>query len=463
MAAANAGLAAGVAGVTITPDRPMHLQGYERGPSTGTLDPLEARAIVFDDGSTRAGIVSADVIGLDTLSVQRIRAVAEKETGIPSDHIMATCSHTHSGPAVQTLGRLPVDEDYLHALEQQLGQAVARAARAMRPVTLGVGEGQVDLNVNRRRRTPDDTIMRANPGGAVDKRVRVLRIDPADASEAPGTLGGHPLPQVDPISVLFSYACHATTKGRENHRFSGDYPGAARRVIENVYRSSSAKTRGGTTALFLPGCFGNLRPDLLHPDGSFRGSTDHELTVLGRLLGSEVAQVAEHIVGEAVAEIAVARREVSLPYGPAPDRAALHAALGDPRRGPWAQTMLDQLDQEGSLPTADTAEVQVMRIGRHWLVTTPGETMLEIGQSIERGLADLHLAEPERGDMTLALGYTNGSVGYLCTASSMFEGGYEPATAYTGYLRPAPFAPQVETVLIDTALDLARELGPTRT
>ncbi len=463
MATTSAGLSAGTAAATITPEQPMQLQGYDRGPSTGTLDPLEARAIVFDDGNTQAAIVTADLIGLEyahdgpeCASVQRIRASAAAASGVPAGHIMVACSHTHSGPAVQQLSYLPADQEYQRSLEQTLGAVVGAASRAMQPVTLGVGDGMVDINVNRRLRTPDgNTAMRPNRQGMVDKRVRVLRVDPASAPAPIGTLGGRPLPQSDPLAVLFSYVCHATTMGGENFRYSADYPGSARRVVEGVYQANGG---AGTRALFLPGCFGNIRPHLLRPDESFRGATDHELLVLGRLLGSEVVQTAERVVSEPVTAIAVARREVSLPYGALPSEAELRAAAADQRRSGWATAMLAHIERDGSLPTADTAEVQVMRLGPHWLVTTPGETQLEIGLSIERGFADLGLAQPERGEQVITLGYTNGNVGYLCTASTIFEGGYEPSTAYSGYRRPAAFAPEAEAVLIDTALALAQEI-----
>ena len=463
MATTSAGLSAGTAAATITPEQPMQLQGYDRGPSTGTLDPLEARAIVFDDGNTQAAIVTADLIGLEyahdgpeCASVQRIRASAAAASGVPAGHIMVACSHTHSGPAVQQLSYLPADQEYQRSLEQTLGAVVGAASRAMQPVTLGVGDGMVDINVNRRLRTPDgNTAMRPNRQGMVDKRVRVLRVDPASAPAPVGTLGGRPLPQSDPLAVLFSYVCHATTMGGENFRYSADYPGSARRVVEGVYPANGG---AGTRALFLPGCFGNIRPHLLRSDESFRGATDHELLVIGRLLGSEVVQTAERVVSEPVTAIAVARREVSLPYGALPSEAELRAAAADQRRSGWATAMLAHIERDGSLPTADTAEVQVMRLGPHWLVTTPGETQLEIGLSIERGFADLGLARPEQGEQVLTLGYTNGNVGYLCTASTIFERGYEPSTAYSGYRRPAAFAPEAEAVLIDTALALAQEI-----
>ena len=449
-------LTAGTAATTITPDRPLNLQGYVRGPASGTLDPLETRAIVFDDGKTRAAIVSTDLIGLDYPSVARIRAIAEDCCGIPGDHVMVSCSHTHSGPAVQTLRGLPSDPQYLDSLERKLGELVADADSRRQSVNLGTGEGAADFNVNRRLRTPEGIVMRANPDGVVDKRVRVLRVDPVSARSGPGTLGGRPLPQSEPMAILFSYVCHATVLGHDNFRYSGDYPGEARRFVERAYGSDEGD---GTVAMFLPGCFGDVRPNLLGDDGAFRGGTDHELIVLGRLLGSEVVQAAERIDTRPAVGVAVARRVIELPLASVPDESKLRAAPADESSRNWAETMLKRLERDGRLPDSEVAEVQVMRLGPHWLVTLPGEAMLEIGLSIERGLHELGLATCGAGALSLAIGYTNGNVGYLCTASAISEGGFEPAVTYANYLRPAPFAPGVERVLIDTALVLAQEIA----
>ena len=446
-------LKAGTAVATITPERPSYLQGYGKrmGRATGTLDSLEARVIALDDGTTAAAIVSVDLLGLDAAFVARIRDVAAQASSIPPGNVMVVCSHTHAGPAIQTAGEVPIDREYLGWLERRLGDAVGEAAASMAPVTVGAGEGRADFNVNRRRRWPNGSVGGANPSGAVDHRVRVLRLDRAYAPDAPGTLGDSVLPQGDPVAVLFSFACHSTVLMSANYRYSGDYPGAARRFIESAYAPS------GTIAAFLPGCFGNARPHLLDPNGGFRGGSDHELKVLGRILGSEVVGVAERLECEPADDMAVASREVVLPYSHVPDEAELRA-VADPDDLGWAAGLLDAMERDGGLPDHETGEVAVLRLGRHWIVTTPGETLIEIGWSIERGLAELGLADPGRADMTLALGYANGNSGYLCTAAAMFEGGYEPARAYKYYLRPGPFAPEIEPTLIETALDLAMTL-----
>ena len=68
------------------------------------------------------------------------------------------------------------------------------------------------------------------------------------------------------------------------------------------------------------------------------------------------------------------------------------------------------------------------------------------------------MADPARGDLTLALGYANDYVAYLCSASIMTEGGYEP-TSWAEYLRCGPFTHELEGLLVSAALELATMSG----
>ena len=108
-------LKAGTTAVIITPERPSYMQGYgnRTGKAAGTLDPLEARVIALDDGTTSAAIVSVDLLGLDAASVARIRDAAAQVNPIPAGNVIVVCSHTHAGPAIQTMAGVPVDQEYL--------------------------------------------------------------------------------------------------------------------------------------------------------------------------------------------------------------------------------------------------------------------------------------------------------------------------------------------------------------
>ncbi len=65
---------AAIASADITPQPGHVLQGHSNNnPSTAVLFPLEARAVVFENGGERAAIVALDLIGLESESVARIR------------------------------------------------------------------------------------------------------------------------------------------------------------------------------------------------------------------------------------------------------------------------------------------------------------------------------------------------------------------------------------------------------
>ena len=131
------------------------------------------------------------------------------------------------------------------------------AAAHLEPVALGLGCGWAAFNINRRQPAPVDKAsldMTLNYGGIVDRRARLLRIDKADGS---------------PLAVLFHYSCHPTTKGGKDGMMSPDYPGIARTSIENQL---------GCHALYMPGCFGNVRPAIIDKQtGGFGNATKEQL------------------------------------------------------------------------------------------------------------------------------------------------------------------------------------------
>ena len=72
---------------------------YRQRGSQGVLDEIYAKAVVLDDGETKAAMVVCDLIGLPRAVVETRRIIAEK-TGIPASHVMISATHTHTGPVV---------------------------------------------------------------------------------------------------------------------------------------------------------------------------------------------------------------------------------------------------------------------------------------------------------------------------------------------------------------------------
>src|SRR5689334_14794551 len=83
-ARAQAELKVGVGAVVITPPQGIPMAGYYslRG-ADGVHDDLYAKTLLFDDGVTRAAIISLDLISTVRAVVDEARAAIEKRTGIP--------------------------------------------------------------------------------------------------------------------------------------------------------------------------------------------------------------------------------------------------------------------------------------------------------------------------------------------------------------------------------------------
>ena len=89
----------GVATVDITPPIPYRMSGYfSERLSTGVKDPLQAKAVVFSQGDTKAALVFCDLIGISPDVARRTRSVASRATHIPSDNIAICATHSHTGP-----------------------------------------------------------------------------------------------------------------------------------------------------------------------------------------------------------------------------------------------------------------------------------------------------------------------------------------------------------------------------
>ena len=420
----------GVASSDTTPEPGPVLQGHwSSNPSHSVLYPLEVRAIVFDEGGVRTAIATLDVIGVTKETTDRIRARVTEACGIPGDHVMVACSHTHSAPAtLPALGMEP-PEGWMDTIERETAASIVRAAADLKPVRFGLGCGSAHFNICRRP-LPGTSGMMQNFGGIVDRRARVLLVEAEDGT---------------PQAVLFHYSCHTTTKSGSEGYISPDYAGIARRVIEDAM---------GCKALFLAGCFGNIRPAVVNREtGGFKSATKAELDACGEELGREVVRVAGSLKTRRSSQLNARRVDVRISFGehdPVEDlreKAADESVRGRLLTGPWAGGVLEMIDS-GGIPDSRATEMQLMAVGPLTCVTIPGEPVQEIGHAIEkrlRGLVD--------ADDVWPVGYANDEIGYLCTDRHYEEGGYEP-NAYPYYGEPARFQGEEQTI-VQTAESLA--------
>jgi hypothetical protein len=388
------------------------------------------RTIVFRGGDTSVCIVALDGIGVNAPTTARLRGLIHQSSGVPEGNILIATSHTHCAPPMLPMLGLAPDPAFRDLIERHAADTAARAVASLQPVTIGLGCGSAHFNINRRPLPgATATSMAVNYGGVVDRRARVLRVDDEQ---------GHA------IALLFHYSCHPTSKGGSEGFISPDYPGFARAEIERTV---------GCPALFMPGCFGNIRPNLLNENGGFASATEKQLEELGRALAKGVCSAAKTIRTTRATGVEAAQAALTLPYGQPLSEAELQQIVDDPNahalRIPWARKMLEQF-KTGQMPREERSTMQMVRVGPLQLITIPGEPVQEIGHAIERSLIARQDVEE-----VWPVGYANDMVGYLCTQRHHEEGGYEP-NAYPYFDHPAPFVDE-EMHIVQTAEKLGKQ------
>jgi neutral ceramidase len=238
-AAGAAQFSVGVAARDITPEPGLAMWGYSDrlGPATGTLDPLYAKAVVFDDGATAVALVTLDLGRVPLPEVcDRIR---ERIRHHNVHHLFITASHTHQAPSLEA------DIPYLKTLEDRVVDCVAEAVATKAPAHIGVGRTDIDVGFNRRKLLPDGRVLmkwrnedREPTPGVVDREAALIKI-----ADTAGNLR----------AVLVHYACHPVVLGGDHRQYSADFCGEmARRVSEQT----------GAECLFLQGACGDINPYL---------------------------------------------------------------------------------------------------------------------------------------------------------------------------------------------------------
>lgn len=103
-------LKAGMAKADITPEKGLELAGYPHYPrnNTGAHDPLYAACMYLENDGEAVAMVTLDLLFFSKKHTAEVRRRLEAEHILCGDHLMISCSHTHSGPWAS--GRLDTRE-----------------------------------------------------------------------------------------------------------------------------------------------------------------------------------------------------------------------------------------------------------------------------------------------------------------------------------------------------------------
>jgi hypothetical protein len=440
---------AGVATIDITPPVNYRMCGYfHERLSTGTHDPLMAKAIVLRQGERRAALVLCDLIGLPREMTVHVRQIADRETGIPAANVLLAATHTHTGPlfagamrkhlhelAVAEEGHDPAEKvDYPARLVEKLVEVIADARAALAPVKLEVGTAQQQgLSFNRRFHMEGGGPVRFNPGKMNPDILRPAGpIDP-DA----GFLLFRSADDARPVASLTVFALHLDTVG--GLEYSADFP---------YYLEQSLRLELGPqfVSVFANGTCGDINHIDVHNRRRQQGHD--EARRIGETLADTVqAQLAD--LKEAEKPMLDVRTEV------------VHVPLQqyDDEEVAWAKEAMKKV-HTGEMPFLERVRaykimalellegdtlpmtVQAFRIADDVaIVALPGEVFVELGLAIKR-------ASPFATTMVIELAHD--APGYVPTRKAFAEGSYETVNSR--------IQPGGGEMLVATALRLLGEL-----
>ncbi len=409
---------------------------------------LWVTVLVVEGETDTFAILDYDLMVVTVEDSNRIRKDVAQVLGIDPKNVRVSFTHTHAGPVWSNLlgsrsGRAGHElvPGYRETVWSQTLGATHQAKAALRPARLAAGWGESSIAVNRRLRAPTgELVVGQNFEGFADHRVLVVRFDDLDEN---------------PLAALVGYAAHPIILAYQNRLLSPDFPGVAKRVVEELT---------GAPCLYLQGCAGNIMTiEALTGD---LGAAER----MGTMLGAEAAKVFTGIrtlptkrrfagivesgaplgiwVDEPLPErqpfIKVTERDIKMPVRTTedPDRAQAQAEdlssrfLELEKSGAPEKQVLDaRYRARRALISAAWAKLcrgrthlpttlHGIRMDDVALVGFPGEPFAETGVRVREAspFAFTHMA-----------GYSNGVTGYVPTAEEFQRGGYEPqwATAYT--------------------------------
>jgi putative membrane-bound dehydrogenase-like protein len=409
-------------------------------------DPLHARCLVLDDGTVKLAMVICDscMISREILDAAKDRAF--RETGIPTDHILCSATHTHSAVTVDRTFQSKVEKAYCEFLSKQIAAGISTAHKQREKARIGWAVGNNPGQVFNRRwflrpgsvlddpfdhgsdkvrmNPPANSKSLLKPVGPVDPEVPVLAVQALDGR---------------PIAVWANYSLHYVG-GVPGKALSADYFGEFARQFTELLDA------GNSTPPFVAAMTNGTSGDINNTN-FFEGRPRQEHFEQIRLVAADVAKSA-HIAYQRIdyqdwVPLAMRETEIELEVRRPDEKEVARAKELIRKAGPppWTDRKLIYANETMHLleyPETVKAKLQAIRIGDLGIATTPCETFVETGLALKK-------ESPFKPTFTVEL--ANGYNGYLPTPEQHALGGYETWRAKSSYLA-VDAEPKIRSTLI---------------
>lgn len=432
-------LKSGFARVDITLPLGTGLAGYfAPRPAKGVLDPLYLNAIAVSDKKQTAIIITVDALGIREMFCQEIKAMIEKRTGVPADHIIINALHQHTSFVMRPKGGTCAleDKDYIDVLYRKFCDVSQMAIDDMEDSTLyvSIAPAKEPISFIRRYRMKDGQV-KTNPGktwvdviepvGKSDNDVRLIKFVRKDKKDI----------------ALINFCTHPDVIG--GNYISADWPGFVRRFVEDEHKDAHCLLVNG------------FQGDVNHINGQIppenRGSGYSHSEKMGRVIADTVNDIwksghiqqktdihaKQTVVYNRTRTDGIEDYDVCKPIYD-----EYQKTFRIPEDAPIKNlAYLRRVVELRTDPIWRNIPVSAVTIGNLAFVGLGGEPFSHYAEAIREGV-------PEK--TVISVTCANGFEGYLPTEEAFREGGYE-ATA-------SAFTPDLESQCVNAAIDLLKNI-----
>lgn len=399
-------LKVGAASRVITPDPLLPVSGGmgPTRPATKKLGELTVRAVVLEQGATKAAIVSVDALGFPGVLVQR---VAKKVKDIPLPNIVVGATHTHSGPDFYAFpdgkGGHTGDLKYIDRVCELMAEAINEAAAKTQTSNVRVATGKVEGQVAYNYYAIE----------LYDPRAGILQFTNSEGKT---------------IATLVNYAIHPEVLGNEVGALSPDLIGPLCDRIES---------KVGGMAIFMNGAQGGM----ITADNRDLSKIADPLA--GRWVDkrewSECLRIGEKLADEALRIISTADSMAEVPLQ------CEHRNVEFPVDSDalWGVVQYSPLNYPRNENRTISSRINLIQIGPARIATIPGEALPNIGFYLKRKMS---------GEHNMLFGLSNDAFGYILT-----EVDFSSFSRYD-YVSHVSLGEKTGTILIKNILELDQQV-----
>jgi len=422
-------LLVGVGKEIITPKVGGFLFGYnDNTRSTSVNDDLTVTSMCLISGDVSFLLISITVCLIHDDLVREIAEKAGSAAGVPADHVIVSCTHTHSGPRTTYFSQFKnfgdLDKEYCtDVLIPKCVAASCTAASSVVPVNVGVGTTESKVGINRRQLHENGSVsLGQNPWDMYDSTMTVIAFSAVDSNKT--------------IANIIHVGAHCTASGI-NHEITRDWAG---------YMVDRLEEESGAVTMFLNGTLGDVAPRMAN--GGSTGDLKHAAEV-GGLAGIDAVRAFKNIRTFYNEPLQVACGKLSVLYKhPIPlDNIRVYFMTEGINKRSFMKSSLESLQEMHTNkdfgPDEWVFSQVILRIGPVIFVPYPFEVCSEIGLRLRAYSPFAH---------TLTLSCTNGSHSYLPAQSQICRGGYEIESFL--WFRPRQLPDDMDTRLINQNLKL---------